>query len=635
MKFTDALSRQIQDAHRSLLAHTPSQINAGMNTVNPASQCTNNMSRAVRKKSWRSTISVEEPRESKRTRAYGSQETLHFHGSQDIFEFHGSSDGELEKISLKGIEYKRSGSVDPSKRRRHSFDNMVPAAKVGALERSIPLSSLMKHPGEQLQLSQTDTIPTIADPTPLQTPSIPLDPSHSIIIDNLRSFDASDSDGRMPTPTVSSHSHTDESNSIGKAENKEYRHGTIEQVHRDHQDDYGKEQEPNSSVSIISPSRVTMARKLNEQFVEPYKSDNYDHDELQMSPPSCHAVGSTNPILLLSEHQSHTPLPGKDSPALTHNRANDSSVVDKAPKRKRQNDDQVDDLGSDELSIGLPKEQYQPRPSRSRGNRNNEELIVPTDYSRRPEAAAKYKKKGKRYKSTNFVDLISAKDDEDEEDEDQGSCQTLPELNIPDFVKNKNEDAEIQENADAIANDHDIMVEPPDKKSNQRKQRGRPKKDLEKKSARGEIEDSADHERTKETSDDIGGTEMAINRRRPSKTSLASVVHRADRNMDDHTAVGGGATQQETPSVQAEPRAENALDEISGNKAGCKSTQKSLDESPKALKTMTPPATPEKPVDSAVKGPDKHSPLSSGKVAYRVGLSKRARIAPLLRMVRK
>ena len=48
----------------------------------------------------------------------------------------------------------------------------------------------------------------------------------------------------------------------------------------------------------------------------------------------------------------------------------------------------------------------------------------------------------------------------------------------------------------------------------------------------------------------------------------------------------------------------------------------------------TPPAeTPKKP---AVKGPDKHSPIAvTAKVAYRVGLSRKARIAPLLKVVRK
>ncbi|KAJ5120719.1 uncharacterized protein N7515_010107 [Penicillium bovifimosum] len=63
---------------------------------------------------------------------------------------------------------------------------------------------------------------------------------------------------------------------------------------------------------------------------------------------------------------------------------------------------------------------------------------------------------------------------------------------------------------------------------------------------------------------------------------------------------------------------------------------------PAATETMA-PQTPSKPDAKAVntpqgagKGPDKHSPISArSAVPYRVGLSKRARIAPLLKMVRK
>ena len=47
-------------------------------------------------------------------------------------------------------------------------------------------------------------------------------------------------------------------------------------------------------------------------------------------------------------------------------------------------------------------------------------------------------------------------------------------------------------------------------------------------------------------------------------------------------------------------------------------------------KKTTPPTTPPKPAGKPV-----HSPITSSKVRFRVGLSKKARIAPLLRMVRK
>ncbi|KAL4803838.1 hypothetical protein BDV18DRAFT_39890 [Aspergillus unguis] len=52
-----------------------------------------------------------------------------------------------------------------------------------------------------------------------------------------------------------------------------------------------------------------------------------------------------------------------------------------------------------------------------------------------------------------------------------------------------------------------------------------------------------------------------------------------------------------------------------------------------------PPETPQKGTDPktpAIKGPGKHSPISStSKVPYRVGLSKRARIAPLLKIIKR
>jgi hypothetical protein len=47
------------------------------------------------------------------------------------------------------------------------------------------------------------------------------------------------------------------------------------------------------------------------------------------------------------------------------------------------------------------------------------------------------------------------------------------------------------------------------------------------------------------------------------------------------------------------------------------------------------PALAQTPTKDSKKGPDQHSPLQSGKVPYRIGLSKKTRIAPLLKMIRK
>jgi hypothetical protein len=54
--------------------------------------------------------------------------------------------------------------------------------------------------------------------------------------------------------------------------------------------------------------------------------------------------------------------------------------------------------------------------------------------------------------------------------------------------------------------------------------------------------------------------------------------------------------------------------------------------SPQKQQGTSNPHTPEKKVK---KGPDQHSPLQSGKIPHRVGLSKRVRIAPLLKVIRK
>jgi hypothetical protein len=60
------------------------------------------------------------------------------------------------------------------------------------------------------------------------------------------------------------------------------------------------------------------------------------------------------------------------------------------------------------------------------------------------------------------------------------------------------------------------------------------------------------------------------------------------------------------------------------------------DKLPNAASDAAPPqVTPKKPVHSE-KGPDKHSPISkTNKVPFRVGLSRKARIAPLLRVIKK
>jgi hypothetical protein len=87
------------------------------------------------------------------------------------------------------------------------------------------------------------------------------------------------------------------------------------------------------------------------------------------------------------------------------------------------------------------------------------------------------------------------------------------------------------------------------------------------------------------------------------------------------------------------------MQEIDNNKVPPASTP-SIYETPEAARNAIERTTPKPeevieplpiltPKREAVKGPDQHSPLQSGKVPYRVGLSKKRRIAPLLKVIRK
>ena len=636
--FADALEHEIQDAHKKLLANTPSQLKAGVDSMSSTSLSTENMSSAAQKKSRRAATAGEKPQTPKVTRAYGSQEIRHRHNSQDAYKFQGSSDGELERVSRTVADYKELRSKNPTKRQKPSLNTTVPTNKVGASERSIPPLSPRKHPEGQFQLSQTNTIPTIADSTPLQPPGASLTPSDPITDNDMRPFHATDSEGRMPTPTISSHSRTDGSDSFGKFETEDHLHQNTGAEQIDQRGIHKELQEPTSSAFLISPSRIIVARIPNEEAVEPYTTDDNYHDELQSPPPSFHAVGSTNPIVLPSVRQSQIAFSDKVFPASAHHNINETSIAVKGRKRERQCDDQAGELDSDDLSIGLPKEQYQPRPSRSRGSRNDEELIIPTDYSKRPEVAKRSKKKNKRCKTTAFVELIPKVEDvEDEEDEDgdQESCQILPDLKIPEFSESKSEDIKVQGKTDPAIRDHNKMIEAPDKKFNPKRQRGRPKKDLENRSIRDEGEDSVNPRETEEAPGKSWSMENPPEHRKPSKASLADTMQELDSDANEGKSTEGDVASKETPPAQAVAKAGKASNELSENTAMSKPTKGSPEVSHKTWETLPPPATPEKSSDNVAKGPDKHSPLSGGKVAYRVGLSKRARIAPLLRMVRK
>jgi len=321
-----------------------------------------------------------------------------------------------------------------------------------------------------------------------------------------------------------------------------------------------------------------------------------------------------------------------------------------------------DELGADVLALGLRKEQYHPRPSRSRSNRNNEELVVPENFSKRPEVLAK-KKASKRRKTTALArpsPKVEIEDDDDGEEDlialpprtsKKAKSAVEPVLLIP----SEEDRAEETEQAKATMDDEQPLpneAHSPEKaphSSPPKKKRGRPRKPTKEQEAATE---PPREDQPPPTDDDEG---------LPAPEDLTK-KSRKGRPLDNNTHDGATApitkgpkkrkadTTTTTPAILPDdtnntddappPLSADELDphlsQTEGNRrppppSATTTASKAATAHPPSL--TTPPKTPQKP--AAAKGPDKHSPLNSSKVKLRVGLSKRARIEPLLKVVRK
>ena len=284
-------------------------------------------------------------------------------------------------------------------------------------------------------------------------------------------------------------------------------------------------------------------------------------------------------------------------------------------------DESPDELGVDDSTEDIPKEKYKPRPSRSRRG-DREDLVIPTDFSKRPEKAmqSKRKRKSKRAKTTAFVELIP-KEESDEDGEESAMLEDAT-YAIPNFSK-KEDDIPVANSVDATKEPRSRLseVERPPKK-----QRGRPRK----------IQNFDNHNDSADTSH--SSTETATSKCIASEAEKTVQDNRGSESLSKTNKATDGHVDDTAEHAEASNsplnEASHALNEISGNKQGQTTPKKSIDPnliSPEPSLSMTPKKTPVRDI----KGPDKHSPINSGKVALRVGLSKRVRIEPLLRIVRK
>ncbi|KAL8830849.1 MAG: hypothetical protein Q9191_001206 [Dirinaria sp. TL-2023a] len=341
----------------------------------------------------------------------------------------------------------------------------------------------------------------------------------------------------------------------------------------------------------------------------------------------------------------------------------------------------ADELGLDEPIVGLPKEQYQPRPSRSRSQRNDEELMIPSDFSKRPEIAAK-KKGSKRRKTTALAKPSPKVEVDDEADSVSPSFSNLEKWDhdTEPIAKRFEGGVELKDQAsDAAQKAWSIVAVEVPQKSNppihektaqqapssspqkKKKKRGRPRKqsaetDTEESTAQAVRNDPEEKPSTLQECTKGGGTQQQQTTRKKRKADPAPPTILEDSASDTDDRPQSQPLSDHGPDIP--------LSQSEGNKnnnSNRPNKRRTIDEkevttittstaeqhrSPPSSTTTTnklttPPKTPQKETPATIttntgeKGPDKHSPLTSGKVAYRVGLSKRARIAPLLKIVKK
>ena len=306
-----------------------------------------------------------------------------------------------------------------------------------------------------------------------------------------------------------------------------------------------------------------------------------------------------------------------------------------------------DESSSDSASVGLPKEQYQPRPSRSRSNRAVDDLILPTDYSKRPETLLKGKRNAKRSKTIgdDAVGLEASKELITSE-----VTQKIPLLDNTKIAGSK-----IQ----GIASSSHLTVEVPahtlpaprqemeDKYASEsiepKKKRGRPKKQT-----LTDIEDNIAEINTSEPvllitsipDDEEPEIPLPTKKSRKRKDTKEEPLPASTKSTTEeippqnHTKGRRPAGHDTKAAVLADvPSKTNIIKQPVAQDPLPFNASKETSPAPSLQVSCQVQTTPLK--QQGNKGPDKHSPLNSGKVRHRVGLSKKANIAPLLKMVKK
>ena len=574
----------------------------------------------------RAKTTVGKPRRKSPLKRHGTE------SNKDIFEFHEDSDGDLGNStwnldgprSGQSTRVSSNGSTVTLETTDRSEVHRVGGDEHRSSSTSMPPPSIKPSSYEQTQVLETTWVPTMQNPI-ASSPGIQYEST-----EKTGSLDPTHSGSRMPTPTMSSRQ--DESNYTQDTDVVQFPlQPPLLGSDAARIDNDG----PSSSAIELSPSKNTtlLAEEHGSKALTAIgeTSDDYTSSLVVIADDIPETI---DPIVLLpgnthsskGDHDLSLPSHGPETWSINQ------TTLSKAPKRNGENNiSQNDELGSDDITIGLPKGQYQPRPSKSRSGRGAEGIFMPADFSKKPEALAKKKKTSfKRRKTTAFHELM-LKDDDGEDDElSMLHEDKIPRTASPPSMPEKSEQPELEkvqaDNTEPVVLDPNPSAKPAVAK----KRKGRPRKEP----VPALVEGTTNYVgEDKPTAPDVYSSkpkEEDVGKRMTKKGTKGTPVPVVICEEEHQDSDG------EFPGVDELIRAPGQpLDEASGNRVLSKHEEKSGSSPlpPKAV--ASPPKTPTKTCLSPEKGPDKHSPISSGKVAYRVGLSKRARIAPLLRVVRK
>ena len=319
-------------------------------------------------------------------------------------------------------------------------------------------------------------------------------------------------------------------------------------------------------------------------------------------------------------------------------------------------------LSSDGDADLPPAENYKPRPSRSRAAGTADDAATSVEWGKRPERAAKAGKKERKEKDSKRKkqrDSPPAGDEgESQQTNDAASVGTAAQ-SLEEVAGE--ETAPPEPSAKARSEEQASNVESrPEATTTQKRSRGRPrKKDSAPVDAPTEPKKRGRKRRAEAVRTEAAATEAEDGTRASvgSKTQRRrGAVADSDESNDEASEAGDAAgASTESPSAEAplspskrtngqRPKARTSAVDSAGVENN--DPQSATLEGDPPAKDTAPPATPQKakstlavtPEDKGRatdgKGPDKHSPID-GKIKYRVGLSKRARIAPLLQSVKK